>query len=93
MGFGGPKRRRQKFEGDEGAGPPPPDLAVRGDRGAVFTERAGDDETAGRDERRTASGVHGDVAAGHHPKPVMSSDNEFGLSLNPAKLCVRQQLI
>ena len=32
-------------------------------------------------------------AAGHHPKPVMSSDNEFGLSLNPAKLCVRQQLI
>ena len=38
VGFGGPKRRRQKFEGDEGAGPPPPDLAVRGDVPRVKVE-------------------------------------------------------
>ena len=36
VGFG--QRRRQKFEGDEGAGPPPPDLAVRGDVPRVKVE-------------------------------------------------------
>ena len=38
MGFGAPKRRRQKFEGDEGAGPPPPDMPVRGDVPRVKAE-------------------------------------------------------